>query len=99
MNQIRKDRSAVHVAVMKETDILHVGHVHYNISSILSQFLRRECNKGFAQVTGNCINCGAGYGLHGRTPYPGVNPIDLPKLLEEGMRLEYPTNAASTSEL
>ena len=49
-----KDKSAV--AVMKETDI--VGHVPYNISSMLSHFLRRECNKGFVQVTGNCVNRG-----------------------------------------
>ncbi len=54
-----EDRSAM--AVMKETDI--VGHVPYNISSILSHFLRRECNEGFVQVTGNCINRGAGYGM------------------------------------
>ena len=54
-----KDKSAV--AVMKETDI--VGHVPYNISSMLSHFLRRECNKSFVQVTGNCVNHGAGYGM------------------------------------
>ena len=54
-----KDKSAV--AVMKETDI--VGHVPYNISSMLSHFLRRECNKSFVQVTGNCVNRGAGYGM------------------------------------
>ena len=49
-----KDKSAV--AVMKETDI--VGHVPYNISSKLTHFLRRECNKSFVQVTGNCVNRG-----------------------------------------
>ena len=54
-----KDKSAV--AVMKETDI--VGHVPYNISSMLSHFLRRECNKSFVQVTGNCVNRRAGYGM------------------------------------
>ena len=48
-----KDKSAV--AVMKETDI--VGHVPYNISSMLSHFL------SFVQVTGNCVNRGAGYGM------------------------------------
>ena len=26
-------------------------------------FLRQECNKGFAEVTGNRVNRGAGYGL------------------------------------
>ena len=47
-----KDKSAV--AVMKETDI--VGHVPYNISSMLS-------HKSFVQVTSNCVNRGAGYGM------------------------------------
>ena len=54
-----RDRSAV--AVMQETEV--VGHVPYNISSALSMFLRRDCNKGFAEVTGNCVNRGAGYGM------------------------------------
>lgn len=54
-----KDRSAV--AVMKETEV--VGHVPYNISSAVSMFLRRDCNKGFAEVTGNSVNRGAGYGM------------------------------------
>ena len=35
----------------------------------------------------------------GRIPYPGVDPVDLPKLLEEGMRLDYPSNAANTPEM
>ena len=54
-----KDCSAV--AVMKETEV--VGHVPYNISSTLSMFLRRDSNKGFAKVTGDCVNRGAGYGM------------------------------------
>lgn len=54
-----KDRSAV--AVTKETEV--VGHVPYNISSALSMFLQRDCNKGFVEVTGNCVNRGAGYGM------------------------------------
>ena len=53
------DASAV--AVWKEDKI--VGHVPYNIASVISQFLRRDCNKGFVQVTGNKVNRGAGYGL------------------------------------
>ena len=35
----------------------------------------------------------------GRTPYPAVNPTDLPRLLEEGMRLDYPSNAANAPEM
>ena len=54
-----KDKSAV--AIHKEGDV--VGHVPYNISSLLSNFLKRECNKGFVEVTGSLVNRGAGYGL------------------------------------
>ena len=53
------NRSAV--AVMKKTEV--VGLVPYNISSALSMLLRQECNKGFAEVTGNCVDQGAGYGM------------------------------------
>ena len=53
------DASAV--AVWKEDKI--VGHVPYDIASVISQFLRRDCSKGFVQVTGNKVNRGAGYGL------------------------------------
>ena len=35
----------------------------------------------------------------GKTPYPGVHPANLAKLLEEGLRLDPPTNAASASEM
>ena len=35
----------------------------------------------------------------GRTPYPAINPKELPKLLEEGTRLEYPSNAANATEM
>ena len=30
---------------------------------LISQFLQRDCNKGFAEVTGPRVNRGAGYGL------------------------------------
>ena len=58
-----KDKSAV--AIHKEGDV--VGHVPYNISSLLSNFLTREYNKGFVEVTGCHVNRGAGYGLE--VPY------------------------------
>ena len=54
-----KDKSAV--AIYKEGDV--VGHVPYNISSLLCNFLKRECNKGFVEITGSRVNCGTGYGL------------------------------------
>ncbi len=54
-----KDNKAV--AVLK--DDLVVGHVPYNLASRLFQFLRRDVNKAFAEVTGAKVNRGAGYGL------------------------------------
>ena len=38
------------VAVMKEGQI--VGHVPFNLSTIISLFLRRDVNKAFARATG-----------------------------------------------
>ena len=49
------------VAVMKEGQI--VGHVPFNLSTIISLFLRRDVNKAFARVTGGKVNRGAGCGL------------------------------------
>ena len=53
-----KDRSAV--VVVKDGQI--VGHIPLNISAVVSCFLQR-LNKGFAIVTGDRVNRGAGYGL------------------------------------
>ena len=47
-----KDKSAV--AIYNESKV--VGHVSYNISLLLSNFLKRECNKGFVEVTGSRVN-------------------------------------------
>ena len=38
-----------------------VGHIPYNLAPKVSAFLKRDDNKGFAEITG--MNCGAGYGL------------------------------------
>ena len=54
-----KDSQAV--CVMKST--LVVGHVPQNFSALFSHFLSRTCNKGVAEVVGNKVNRGAGYGL------------------------------------
>ena len=35
----------------------------------------------------------------GKTPYLGINVASLPKLLEEGLRLDAPSNAANASEM
>ena len=40
-----------------------VGHVPFNLAPIISAFLKRSCNKGLVEVTGNRVNRGAGYGL------------------------------------
>ena len=47
------------VAVLKDGQI--VGHMPYNLAPTVSQFLRRDINKGFAEVTGGKVNRGAGY--------------------------------------
>ena len=46
------------VAVYYENQV--VGHVPYNLVPTVSAFLRRD---GFAEVTGDKVNRGAGYGL------------------------------------
>ena len=53
------------MAVLKEDDNMIVGHVPRNLSPSLRlfQFLRRDVNKAFAEVTGQKVNRGAGYGL------------------------------------
>ena len=52
----------IHAVAVFKDDVI-VGHVPYNIAPPFSQFLRREGNKGFAEVTGEKVNRGAGYGL------------------------------------
>ena len=39
------------------------AHVPFNIASVVSAFLKRVCNKGLVEVTGNRIDRGVGYGL------------------------------------
>ena len=53
------DRNAV--AVVNDGDV--VGHVPANLTVIISRFLSREMNNGFAEVVGDKVNRGAGYGL------------------------------------
>jgi hypothetical protein len=52
-----KDRNAVGLFL---EDVV-VGHVPHNLARRFSKFLRRDVNKAFAEVTGQKINCGAGY--------------------------------------
>ena len=53
------------VAIYLEGTI--VGHVPYNLAGSMSHFLRREVIKAFAEVMGEALNRGAGYGLE--VPY------------------------------
>ena len=64
------DRNAV--AVMKEGQI--VGHVPFNLSPIISLFLRRDVNKLLLRVTGGKVNRGAGYGLEIQRVYQFYGP-------------------------
>ena len=73
------DHSAV--AVIKDGEV--VGHIPYNISSTVFQFLRRDCNQGFAEVTGNYVNRGAGYGLEIPCKYKFLGPEPYIKKLQE----------------
>lgn len=63
--QLKRDPTNSHdvhaVAVYLEDQV--VGHVPYNLAPKVSAFLRRDVNKGFAEVTGVRVNRGAGYGL------------------------------------
>ena len=74
------DSSAV--AVRREDDI--VGHVAFNIASVLSQFSRRDCNQGFVEVTGENVNRDAGYGLEIPCAYKlyGPKPNYIERLAE-----------------
>ena len=73
------DRSAVSVLNDGET----VGHIPFNICNAVSHFLRREFNKGFAEVTGEKVNRGAGYGLEIPCIYRFYGPKPFVKKLEE----------------
>ena len=77
-----KNRSAV--AIYKEGDV--VGHVPYNISSLLSNFLKRECNKGCVEVTGSHVNRGAGNGVEVPGIYRLCGPQAYIKRVEKGVQ-------------
>ena len=40
-----------------------VGHVPFNLAPIFFHFLKRSFNKGTAEITGEKVNRGGGYGL------------------------------------
>ena len=73
-----KDKNTV--TVFKDDAI--VGHVLYNLAPHLSQFLKRDANKAFAEVTGVKINRGAEYGLE----IPCVYRLYGPKVYIDKMK-------------
>ena len=60
------------VAVTKDGEI--VGHVPFNLARTVCQFLRGDYNSAFAEVTGNYLNRGAGYGLEVTCVYKFFGP-------------------------
>lgn len=53
-----------------------VGHVPINLAPVFSHFLKRSFNKGTAQITGEKVNRGAGYGLEVTCIYCLYGPKD-----------------------
>ena len=49
------------VAVIKSGTV--VGHVPKTLVPVISQFLKRDCNKGVVNITGKQINRGSGFSL------------------------------------
>lgn len=74
-----KDEHAV--AVVTDGEV--VGHIPHNVSITVSHFLRRDYNKGFAEVTGHKVNRGAGYGLEIPCIYRFYGPEPYIKKLSE----------------
>ena len=72
-------RFAVAVVLDGET----VGHIPYNMAPTVSQFLRREHNQAFAEVTGERVNRGAGYGLEIPCKYHFYGPETYIEKLKE----------------
>ena len=74
------------VAVVKDSVV--VGHIPYNLAPCVGQFLRRDENKAFAEVTGEVVNRGAGYGQEVPCIYRLYGPkiyIDKMEELVDGM--------------
>ena len=83
-----KDSHAV--AVLRDEQI--VGHIPYNLAPTIEMFLRRDVNKGFAEVTGTKVNRGAGYGLELPCKYKFYGPKlycdRLKRILEDANLLQ-----------
>ena len=73
-----KDKNAIGVFL---EDVI-VGHVPHNLATRFSQFLQRDVNKAFAEVTGGKVNRRGGYGLE----VPCVYRLYGPKAYIEKMK-------------
>ena len=69
------------VAIMKDGEV--VGHVPFNLTRPISQFLQRDVNVGFVEVTGEKVNRGAGYGVELPCKYRLYGPAAYIMKLEE----------------
>ena len=58
----RTPTACMHAVAVLNEDMI-VGHIPYNLATVVERFMRREVNKGFAEVTGSKVNRGADYGL------------------------------------
>ena len=59
-----------------------VGHVPFNIAPVVSAFLRRPCNKGFVEVTGNRVNQGLVMAMDWKSR-ASTTFMDLPYTLQD----------------
>ena len=88
------------VAVKKEDDI--VGHVPFNLAPFVSAFLWHGTNSGFAKVTGDKVNRGAGYGLEIPCVYSLYGPkpyIDKLKTLVASLELKGLVSASNSKSI
>ena len=68
---------------VKNHDSLTVGHVPKKLASLFSHFLKRDCNKAVAEITGKRINRGGGLGLEAPAIYKLFGPSQyLDRILE-----------------
>ena len=75
-----------------------VGHIPWNLAPVLSSFLLREFNKGMAEVTGERINRGGGYGLEVPCKYRLYGQKRYVDRLKEKLSSSLTTSSTSHSQ-
>ena len=63
------------VAVVKDSVV--DGHIPYKLAPRVGQFLRRDVNKAFKEVTGEVVHRGAGYGQEVQMYHASIVSMDL----------------------